>query len=83
MFSGKTFNGKHMISNMNNQDRYIRSFARQCNLKSDEFQKIEQIFRTRVPIIKFYHVPTKLNCDVSFKSGLSYRNSKLIEYILK
>lgn len=80
IFIGHTFNGE--ISNdMDKQVNFVKKFAEQCLLKNEEFQNVEQICDTRVPILKFYHVPTKLNCDLSFKSGLSTYNSKLIKYV--
>lgn len=79
LFTGGTFDGK--ISNKKNkQIHFIKEFAESCSVKYNEFNKVEQICNARVPIIRFYHVPTQLNCDVSFKSGLSLYNSKLIKY---
>lgn len=79
--SGGTFDGK--ISNkQNRQTRFIKEFAESCLIRHEEFNKVEQICKTRVPIIRFFHVPTQLNCDISFKSGLSLYNSKLIKYVV-
>ncbi|XP_050441887.1 terminal uridylyltransferase Tailor-like isoform X2 [Adelges cooleyi] len=78
---GNSFNGQ--ISNdVDRQVSLVKYFAQQCNDRTSEFQNVEQICDARVPILKFYHVPTKLNCDLSFKSGLSTSNTKLIKYYL-
>lgn len=72
-----------MARDFDRQVDLVKSFAIQCNLKCDEFKNVEEICDARVPIIKFYHVPTKINCDVSFKSGLSAYNSKLVKYVVQ
>lgn len=78
MYTGNSFNGQ--ISNdVDRQVSLVKYFAQQCNDRTSEFQNVEQICDARVPILKFYHVPTKLNCDLSFKSGLSTSNTKLIK----
>lgn len=61
----------------------VNIFAEQCLLNIKEFKNVEKICDAYVPIVKFYHIPTKLNCDVSFKSGLSVYNSKLVKYGLQ
>lgn len=54
-------------------------FASELANNETDFKNIEKICDARVPIVKFYHIPTKLNCDLSFKSGLSTQNTKLIK----
>lgn len=80
MFTDNTFNGQ--ISNNAVQINLVKAFANRCSLYNKKFQNIEKICHARVPIVKFYHVPTKLHCDVSFKSGLSVCNTKLIRYVM-
>jgi len=76
-----TFDGK--IANDNDrQVSLVKKFAGQCRLNSNVFGNIEEVRDARVPIVKFYHLPTQLNCDVSFKSGLSLFNSKLVRYVV-
>lgn len=79
--TGDTFNGK-ISSNIEKQVSLVKKLAKQCLSKPQIFRNVEQICDARVPIVKFYHIPTKLNCDVSFKSGLSLYNTKLIEYVI-
>ncbi|KAJ8680157.1 hypothetical protein QAD02_015944 [Eretmocerus hayati] len=40
----------------------------------------ELLSDTRIPIIKLRHIPTGLNCDISFSNGLSVEKSKLLGY---
>lgn len=60
----------------------VKLLGEHCRLNRDKFKNIEEVCDARVPIVKFYHEPTQLNCDLSFKSGLSVLNSKLIKYVL-
>ncbi|CAG9583449.1 unnamed protein product [Danaus chrysippus] len=47
-----------------------------------KFQQLFAISYARVPILKFYHTPTKCNCDLSFSNAAGVQNSKLITYFL-
>lgn len=49
---------------------------------SDTFVEILAIPRANTPIVKLFHVPTKTNCDVTFKTPLGSQNSKLIAFLL-
>lgn len=42
-----------------------------------EFTELFAIPRAKVPILKFYHLPTGRHCDLSFKSPSGVRNSQL------
>lgn len=68
-----------MANDKEKQIYLINLFAEKFLLKSKEFTNVIEICETCVPILKFYHEPTQLYCDVSFKSGLGVRNSKLIQ----
>lgn len=48
------------------------------NSHPDIFQQVFMIPQAKVPIVKFYHVPTKTYCDVNFKSPSGAHNSELI-----
>lgn len=48
-------------------------------LKNMNYSEILTITTARVPIITFFHVPSGLYCNLSFKSGLSVYNTKLIK----
>lgn len=51
--------------------------------KQRNIWKIERVLlKTRVPIIKLEHRPTRLKCDISFLNGLGVEKSKLIRYVL-
>ncbi|CAH2090632.1 unnamed protein product [Euphydryas editha] len=47
------------------------------------FAEIFAIPRANTPIVKFFHVPTQTNCDVTFKTPLGAQNSKLISFLLQ
>ncbi|XP_049875355.1 uncharacterized protein LOC126373296 [Pectinophora gossypiella] len=46
------------------------------------FAEILPIPRANTPIVKFFHLPTQTNCDLSFKTPLGAQNSKLIAFML-
>ncbi|KAL2716792.1 speckle targeted PIP5K1A-regulated poly(A) polymerase-like [Vespula squamosa] len=46
------------------------------------FTDIVPIPKAKTPIIKFYHIPTKVSCDISFKNGFGIYNSNLIKQCL-
>lgn len=47
------------------------------------FTELLTIPRANTPLIKFFHVPTDTNCDLSFKTPLGHQNSKLIAFLLQ
>uniref|UniRef100_A0A8D9F5G1 Terminal uridylyltransferase 4 n=1 Tax=Cacopsylla melanoneura TaxID=428564 RepID=A0A8D9F5G1_9HEMI len=46
------------------------------------FSNILGLTRTTVPIIKVHHKISAVNCDISFKNGISIENTKLLCYYL-
>ncbi|XP_015377735.1 PREDICTED: terminal uridylyltransferase 7-like [Diuraphis noxia] len=66
----------------NGQIKLVRYFGKMLRSKKNEYRNIQQITRAQVPIVKFVHVPTGLNCDLSFKSGISTHNNKLVRLYL-
>ncbi|KAI5638230.1 cid1 family poly A polymerase domain-containing protein [Phthorimaea operculella] len=46
------------------------------------FAELLAIPRANTPIVKFFHLPTTTNCDLSFKTPLGARNSKLVAFLL-
>lgn len=46
------------------------------------FTDLVAIPMAKVPIVKFFHVPTGRHCDISFKSPSGVQNSKLLAYLL-
>lgn len=46
------------------------------------FSNIIAISKAKIPIIKFYHIPTNIFCDISFKNSLGIHKSYLIQYCL-
>ncbi|VVC43544.1 Hypothetical protein CINCED_3A009726 [Cinara cedri] len=78
---GKAFTGA--ISNdLYLQEDLVRYFGKVFRSQINDFRQIQLITGARVPIVKFYHIPSNLNCDLSFKSGLSTHNTKLVRLYL-
>lgn len=48
--------------------------------KHKEFAGMVPVLTARTPILKLYHIPTMLDCDLSFKHGLSVENTKFLRY---
>lgn len=49
---------------------------------SDLYSNIFAIPKAKTPIVKFFHKPTKISCDLSFKNALGVSNSALIRFYL-
>ncbi|XP_014355413.2 speckle targeted PIP5K1A-regulated poly(A) polymerase [Papilio machaon] len=46
------------------------------------FSDIVPIPHANTPIIKLYHLPSRTHCDLTFKTPLGTRNSRLIDFLL-
>ncbi|CAK1582445.1 unnamed protein product, partial [Parnassius mnemosyne] len=46
------------------------------------FAELIAIPRAHTPIVKFFHIPTETNCDLTFKTPLGMQNSRLIAFLL-
>ncbi|CAG5023642.1 unnamed protein product [Parnassius apollo] len=46
------------------------------------FAELIAIPRAHTPIVKFFHIPTQTNCDLTFKTPLGMQNSRLIAFLL-
>ncbi|XP_068629055.1 speckle targeted PIP5K1A-regulated poly(A) polymerase-like [Battus philenor] len=62
---------------------YVIKAKRILQLHTNLFTEIIPIPRANTPIIKFFHIPTERNCDVTFKTPLGTQNSKLIAFLLQ
>lgn len=61
---------------------HVHKAKRVLQQYSHTFDEILAIPRANTPIVKFFHVPTKTICDVTFKTPLGSQNSKLIAFLL-
>lgn len=77
IFSGYTFNGI-LSDDPSTQEDLVKYFGKVFRSYNKEFKQIQLICSARVPIVKFLHVSSGLYCDLSFKSGLSTHNTKLV-----
>lgn len=66
----------------NSGDTYVGKAKSALRRRSNIFKELFVISRAKVPIVKFYHAPTKRHCDISFKSSAGIENSKLLSYLL-
>lgn len=46
----------------------------------DKFIHVRPIPTARTPIIKIFNISTKMDCDLSFRHGLSVENTKFLRY---
>ncbi|XP_069686366.1 uncharacterized protein [Periplaneta americana] len=45
-------------------------------------ENIEAVPKARTPIVRFYHKPSRMQCDLAFRHGLGCENTKLIRFYL-
>ncbi|XP_052750677.1 uncharacterized protein LOC113512840 isoform X2 [Galleria mellonella] len=62
---------------------FVNKTARLLRQYPRIFAEILPIPRANTPIVKFFHIPTATNCDVTFKTELGARNSSLIHFLLR
>lgn len=60
------------------QVQLVRKAAQTLAKYREEFKDVFQIPTARTPIVKFHHVSTGIDCDVSFRHGLSVENTKFL-----
>lgn len=65
------------------QVNHVSQARRLLTLQPQIFTEILAIPRANTPIVKFYHVPTDINCDLTFKTPLGAQNSRLITFLLQ
>lgn len=61
---------------------YVNKAKRVLMQYGSTFAEILAIPRANTPIVKFFHIPTETNCDVTFKTPLGAQNSRLIAFLL-
>ncbi|XP_063828951.1 uncharacterized protein LOC135078283 [Ostrinia nubilalis] len=66
----------------NPQINFVQRAKRILQMYPDVFSEILSIPRANTPIVKFFHVPTETNCDLTFKTPLGAQNSKLVAFLL-
>lgn len=49
--------------------------------KRQEFTDVNCIPTARTPIIQVFHMPSDIDCDLSFKNGLSVENTKFLRCV--
>lgn len=77
IFTANTFGGE-LSNDLYAQEDLVRYFGKVFRSHNNEYKQVQLITGARVPIVKFFHLPSGLFCDLSFKSGLSTHNTKLV-----
>lgn len=76
---GNMYTG-HFNQDPLSQEHIVKSVAK--SLKKDtsgSFSDVYPIAKARTPIVQVYHRPTDLDCDLSFRHGLSVENTKFVK----
>ncbi|CAH1098680.1 unnamed protein product [Psylliodes chrysocephalus] len=64
------------------QCQIVKQVAGLLRKHKGEFEKIHEVPTARTPIVKLKHIGTQLECDLSFKHGLSVENTKFLRLCL-
>lgn len=64
------------------QQLFVKKIRKLFYQRSDIFSNILGLTKTKVPIIKIHHKVSAINCDLSFKNGISVENTNLLCYYL-
>ena len=73
MYSGK-FN-----HDPDKQSDIVKIVAKELKRYKQNFSHINMVPWARTPIVQVYHIDTNIDCDISFKHGLSVENTALIK----
>ncbi|CAG9788443.1 unnamed protein product [Diatraea saccharalis] len=68
--------------NKNNRNNHVIIARNLLRRQPWLFQNLFAITSAKVPILKFFHIPTQRHCDINFKSKAGVRNSSLMAYLL-
>ncbi|VEN54520.1 unnamed protein product, partial [Callosobruchus maculatus] len=76
-----------MYTGTKNQDpqsqvTFVRKAANQLSKYKEEFLDILKIAGARTPIVQVYHALTNIDCDLSFRHGLSVENTKFLRFCI-
>lgn len=78
---GNMYAGNHYQSSIC-QKKIIKKVKEAFYKKKNQFIHINAIPTARTPIIQVYHPATGIDCDLSFRHGLSVENTKFLKYLL-
>lgn len=65
------------------QHNFVRTATKIFKRYNKDFIDVFSIPTARTPIVKLYHFDTDLDCDISFKHGLSVENTKFLRFCLQ
>nr|CAD7399581.1 unnamed protein product [Timema poppensis] len=63
-------------------EEMVKTARKQLQGHSYLFRCVLAIPKAKVPLVKFFHRPTEMNCDLSFRNALGVQNSSLIRFYL-
>lgn len=64
------------------QADYVHKVAKALERNRKLFTDINKVPGARTPIVQVYHVETGIDCDISFRHGLSVENTAFISFCL-
>lgn len=62
------------------QEKFVYTAAKIFRRRKREFQDVNPIATARTPIVQVFHISSGLDCDLSFRHGLSVENTKFLRY---
>lgn len=74
---GDMYDGKS-DQNREKQEYFVQECKRLLRRRRKEFSYINGIPMARTPIIQVFHILSSLDCDLSFRHGLSVENTKFL-----
>lgn len=66
----------------NYEDVYVHKAKKVLYRFREVFTDILAVPRASTPIVKFFHIPTKTKCDISFKNFMGVLNSRLLHCLI-
>lgn len=61
------------------QEKFVNTACKLFRKRKDEFSHVNPIPTARTPIVQVFHITSKLDCDLSFRHGLSVENTKFLK----
>ncbi|CAH0560829.1 unnamed protein product [Brassicogethes aeneus] len=79
--TGGMYNGDK-CQDATDQVKFVKEAEKIFRKSNKIFKKIQCVPTARTPIIKLFHVATELDCDISFRHGLSVENTKFLRFCM-
>ncbi|KAI4458616.1 poly a polymerase cid pap -related [Holotrichia oblita] len=79
--TGDMYNGNHR-QDAEEQANIVNIVARTLQKHKNSFSDINKVAGARTPIVQVFHKDSNIDCDISFKHGLSVENTTFIKLCL-